>query len=41
MLREVLTRRAQRGSVRLAGDPAKMRIRASNWRSVIVPLFST
>jgi len=27
---QVLTRRAQRGSVRLAGDPAKVRIRASN-----------
>jgi len=32
---------AQLGSVRLAGEPAKARIRASNWGSVIGPLFST
>ena len=32
----------QRGSVRLAGDPAKLRIRATSWRSVSGPsLFST
>jgi len=35
------TPRGQRGSWRLAGDPAKVRIRVSNWRSVSGPLFST
>jgi hypothetical protein len=33
--------RGQRGRRRLAGDPANVRIRASNWGSVIGPLFST
>src|SRR5450759_4367398 len=34
--------RVQRGSVRLAGDPAKERIRATSWRSVSGPsVFST
>src|ERR1035437_7610995 len=33
--------RAQLRRVRLAGGPAKARIRASNWVSVTGPLFST